>query len=641
MLMIKDIVYQLRDGSLEGRLVGLIKLNCPNCNGKIEHKDEKTFKCPYCGTELLLNEKKVYYVDQTVNNYYGTAPAAARKTPAQTKAGSLILTFVLVAFAVFFYFYLTNNEQQQGFTSKIEIRTMPQSEVVLFFVKDIFNKGEAMPTEEELASLRYLTASYKDYQWHFTYSFDDPFTTKQPQMHDYVIMDKILNTKRIEQKDFEAFVGLTTLDLMGTYEIVKDGKITFQHMKGLKSYTGGFNESFNMIADYFADKGKVEELNVQIRSNQELELLRGFPNLKKLGISYVTEDVTDFHILHELSLQSLSLTYINDLNWLSSLTGLKSLNLNYSEATDFSSLYSLNQLQELDLKHLKNLKTMDFIQNMPHLQALIMDYAEIVNLDILQNKTSITKLDLKLSNLSSLDFVNSLTSLTELSISSHYGSVPALTLPNLRKAELPGSFVEKLTAPQLKSLTTRISSMNLSGERVAKFPQLEELFIEESGELSDISALNKLSGLKSLSIRDIYLDYEIDALFSLSHITNLTCTECRIDLNKVQPFENNTLEHLVLEKATFRLGDEYIKEVDKAMPYFANMTALRTFTMQDSTLQSLQFMKKWEQIEELHLENNAIADIEPLAGLSKLNKLFILGNQVQNKTILDQKVTVY
>jgi len=43
--------------------VEFIKLTCPNCNGKIEYKDEQIFKCPYCETELLLMENNV-----TINN---------------------------------------------------------------------------------------------------------------------------------------------------------------------------------------------------------------------------------------------------------------------------------------------------------------------------------------------------------------------------------------------------------------------------------------------------------------------------------------------------------------------------------------------------------------------------------------------
>ena len=59
-----------------------IKLNCPNCNGKIEYKEEQTFKCPFCDTEIMLKENKIYYVDQTINNYYGTA---SPHTPSRPK----------------------------------------------------------------------------------------------------------------------------------------------------------------------------------------------------------------------------------------------------------------------------------------------------------------------------------------------------------------------------------------------------------------------------------------------------------------------------------------------------------------------------------------------------------------------------
>lgn len=176
----------------------LIKLNCPNCNGKIEYKEGKTFKCPFCETELLLKENNVYYVDQTINHYYGTAPA---DTAARPKPNLKVLFILPVALILLFgYFLLNSNSSEYSSNTKVPIRTMPESEVLLFFLKDIFNKGEAMPTEEEIATIRYLSAHRDNDQWHIGYSFDDPFTNGQAEITNYVILDKLLNNQRIEQK---------------------------------------------------------------------------------------------------------------------------------------------------------------------------------------------------------------------------------------------------------------------------------------------------------------------------------------------------------------------------------------------------------------------------------------------------------
>jgi Leucine-rich repeat (LRR) protein len=43
----------------------------------------------------------------------------------------------------------------------------------------------------------------------------------------------------------------------------------------------------------------------------------------------------------------------------------------------------------------------------------------------------------------------------------------------------------------------------------------------------------------------------------------------------------------------------------------------------------------------LHLENNAISNVEPLVNLKKLQKVYILGNQVQNKSVLDNGILIY
>ncbi|RXZ82084.1 leucine-rich repeat domain-containing protein [Paenibacillaceae bacterium] len=617
----------------------LIKLNCPNCNGKIEYKDKQTFRCPFCETELFLQENKVYYVDQTINNYYGTAPVQ-KKAPVHNKVKMLSFAMLFIACAM--VVYLTNDQEAKTNDAGIAIRTVPESDVLLFFLRDIFNKGEAMPTEEEMASIRYLSAGYEQNQWHFSYSFDDPFTNGRAAISDYVIMDKILNTKKMEQKDFEAFRGITMLDLKGTYEIISDQNISFQHMQGLKSYSGKFNESFSQFARYFADKANIEELTTQIRSNNELALLLEFPNLKKLEITYVDESVTDFHLLNQLPLQSLSVHFINDLKWLSSLSNLTSLEVNYSEATDFTSFYSLSQLQALKLTAVKNLKTIDFIQNMPNLQLLGIKQSDITSLAFLEDKTSLTRLQLSsVGQLGSLDFVNSLTSLTELSVSGYYESVPSLSLPNLRKAELAGSFVSRLEAPALKWLTANIGSIDFNGEALVKFPQLEQLSLTGSGTVINIRALNKLPMLRDISADETAFYDETSALFKLEHVNTLSCNECKLELDSANSFTNEALEHLTLNNVSFRMGDEPLKELDKAMPYFANLTALRSFTMQDSSLQSLQFLKEWQQIEELHLENNAILNIEPLVSLPKLQKLYILGNQVQNKSVLDEGVNIY
>lgn len=619
-----------------------IKLNCPNCNGKIEYKEEQTFKCPFCDTEIMLKENKIYYVDQTINNYYGTA---SPHTPSRPKTNLKLLFMIpIVMMCVFLgYFLLSSNQTEDGNREELSIRTMPESEVLLFFLKDIFDKGGTMPAKEEIASIRYLAAYYSDDQWHFDYSLEDPFTNKEAKISTYIIMDKLLNTQKIEQKDFEAFTGLTVLKLMNDYEISQSEKVSFQHLENLKSYTGSFNESFSKIAGYFSDKSNVKELSIQIRSNDELDLLLEFPNLQSLELSYVAEEVTDFQILNKLSLKSLSLKSINDLKWLSTLTNLESLAIDISEATDFSPLYSLTQLQELKLTSVRNLKTLDFIQNMPKLQSLDLENMNIINLDRLRNMSSLTKLRLASpGQVELLDMVNSLTSLTELSLTGYDGDISSIVAPHLKKVELKSSFLPKLEAPALRDLTVSISGSDsqLNGAELLKYPQLEQLTVMEYGILTGIRSLNDLPHLQTINLNET-LFYETNDLFNLQHVKMLNCNECNFQVNS-KPFTNNVLEHLTLNDVSIQIGNgEWVQEVDKIMPYFAGFTNLRSFTLQDSSLQSLNFLGNWQQIEVLHLENNAISNVEPLVNLPNLKKLYILGNQVQNQSVLDKGIMIY
>ena len=621
--------------------MAFIPLNCPNCNGRIEYKEGQVLKCPYCETELLLKQNNVYYVDQTINHYHGTPPKAAPKPNVSVRL--LLILMLILSGAIGAYFYYSTSSKLEQTEANLPVRKMPESEVLLSFLRDIIDKGSALPTEEELARIRYLTVDYLDSdQWQFTYSFSDPFSDEKAEKITYVTQDKKLNTQEIDQRDFEAFTGLTALDLTGTYEIAQTDQTTFAHMSGLKSYGGAFNESFNSFSNYFGDKSKITHLTTQLRSNQELALLLEFPNLNSLSITYVDESITDFHLLNKLPLKSLSLTFVNELGWLSSMTGLTSLSINYSETTDLQPLYALTQLQELQLSYLNNVKSIDFVQNMPALQKLDIESLNFSSLEPLAGKTSITKLRLaSLSKLSSTKAINSLSSLRELTLSGYYENAEPLTLPNAGRVEIPGSFLSGLKAPAATSLTIRGGSGELNLAALGKFPKLEQLSLWEISEITRLNSLDGLSRLQKLNINDSSLYSESDALFRLKQVKSLVCSECRLNFEQKAGAENKVLEHLTLEEPYFNINNTSVSEIDQMMPYFSKLSVLRSFTLQDSNLASLGFMSKWQAIEELHLENNAISNVEALSKLSNLKKVYLSGNSVQNKSVLGTDVKVY
>lgn len=621
--------------------MAFIPLNCPNCNGRIEYKKDEVLKCPYCETELLLKQNHVYYVDQTINHYHGTSPKVPPKQTASVKV-MLILMLVLTG-AIGTYFYYSNSSTYPKTEANLPVRKMPESEVLLSFLRDIFDKGSALPTEEELARIRYLTVEHSENdQWKFTYSLSDPFSDEQAEKITYITQDKKLNSQRIDQRDFEAFKGLTALDLTNTYEISQTDQTTLAHMPGLKSYGGAFNESFSTFSGYFGDKSKITELTTQLRSNQELAMLLEFPNLNSLSITYVDESVTDFHLLNQLPIKSLSLTFVDELGWLSSMTGLSSLSIQYSETTDLQPLYALTQLQELQLSYLTNVKSIDFVQNMPALQTLDIENVNFSSLERLTGKNSITTLRLaSLSELGSVKAINSLPSLRELTLSGYYENAEALTLPKVERVEIPSSFLPGLKAPVTTSLTLRGGSGESNLAALGKFPKLEQLSLWEIDEITRLAALDGLSRLETLNIYDSSLFKESDALFRLKQMKSLVCYECRLNFEQKAAAENSVLEHLTLNQSYFSMNNTSVTEIDQMMPYFANMSALRSFTMQDSNLDSLEFMSNWQAIEELHLENNAISNIETLSQLPNLQKVYLSGNSVQNKSVLGAGVHVY
>jgi hypothetical protein len=132
----------------------------------------------------------------------------------------------------------------------------------------------------------------------------------------------------------------------------------------------------------------------------------------------------------------------------------------------------------------------------------------------------------------------------------------------------------------------------LNGAELVKFPQLEQLSVME-GTFKGIRSLNSLSSLQTLNLNETDIYDETSAVFKLQHVKTINCYECKLEFNDQDPLSNNTLERLTLNHAYFQIGNENVKEMDNVMPYFANLTGLRSFTMQDSSLQSLDFMKNW------------------------------------------------
>ncbi|MGE6579213.1 leucine-rich repeat domain-containing protein [Paenibacillus xylanexedens] len=588
-----------------------------------------------------MKQNHVYYVDQTINHYHGTPPKTPLKQTASVKL--MLILMLVLAGAIGTYFYYSNSSTYPKTEANLPVRKMPESEVLLSFLRDIFDKGSALPTEEELARIRYLTVEHSENdQWKFTYRLSDPFSDEQAEKITYITQDKKLNSQRIDQRDFEAFKGLTALDLTNTYEISQTDQTTLAHMPGLKSYAGAFNESFSTFSGYFGDKSKITELSTQLRSNQELAMLLEFPNLNSLSITYVDESVTDFHLLNQLPIKSLSLTFVDELGWLSSMTGLSSLSIQYSETTDLQPLYALTQLQELQLSYLTNVKSIDFVQNMPALQTLDIENVNFSSLERLTGKNSITILRLaSLSELGSVKAINSLPSLRELTLSGYYENAEALTLPKVERVEIPSSFLPGLKAPVTTSLTLRGGSGELNLAALGKFPKLKQLSLWEISEITRLAALDGLSRLETLNIYDSSLFKESDALFRLKQVKSLVCSECRLNFEQKSAAENSVLEHLTLEQPYFSINNTSVTEVDQMMPYFAKLSSLRSFTLQDSNLASLEFMSNWQAIEELHLENNAISNIEPLSQLLNLQKVYLSGNSVQNKSVLGAGVHVY
>ncbi|MFJ6208971.1 leucine-rich repeat domain-containing protein [Lysinibacillus sp. NPDC092081] len=132
-----------------------------------------------------------------------------------------------------------------------------------------------------------------------------------------------------------------------------------------------------------------------------------------------------------------------------------------------------------------------------------------------------------------------------------------------------------------------------------------------------------------------------DELALLLEFPNLQSLEISYYTEMVTDFP--LLNKLPLKSVSLRFANDlkWLSSLTNLESLAIDMSEATDFSSFYSLNQLQDFMGNWQQIEVLHLENNAISNVEPLVNLPKLKKLYILGNQVQNKSVLDNGIVIY
>ena len=292
----------------------------PSCGGKLKVEDSQTklITCEYCGSQFLLDDEKVQHI--TNYNIYQTTPSGKDQGNGAkialgaglACAGVLLAAFILSSGFRFvppgrgplrrqFPLHPPGRILGEGRGSREEVRegeTAPKADSPLFHAMtwEMFQKEPSEISPEDLAGVRYLkveTSLETDRVW---YSFDDPYSEKEP-----VVQTASFGAMDWEPQDAAAFTGLVKLDLGSGLSRVR----TLKGLKELKGITAG-NVEISGIKDMLDDPAQITEL--QLKGITSMEGIASFENLERLTV----RDYPDTNLKQLVPLKSLNYLSLED-----------------------------------------------------------------------------------------------------------------------------------------------------------------------------------------------------------------------------------------------------------------------------------------------------------------------------------------
>ncbi|MGA4607843.1 PKD domain-containing protein [Pseudoalteromonas maricaloris] len=374
---------------------------------------------------------------------------------------------------------------------------------------------------------------------------------------------------------------------------------------------------------------QLHTLEIDNESNQyETIKLSQLPSDKLTRLALRTLSIDDKNTLKRFSnLQSLSLTYIHDLDslsFLNSIPNLTALTLDNIEAADSTAIEAKTNLTTLVLNRTQ-IEDFSFLEKFSELEKLgLSRYYSDAELDIADISGNTKLTSLSLNNLS-VDNVSELSTFTELQ---------SLSLEELNLSSL--SFLQSM--PQLTSLKLN-SLYNINDLGWLSFtPNLTELYIRELDNNADFSALSELKNMRDLTIDSDYSNFALDTLSKMQALETLNLevslfeasSETTLPSLKTLNVKSSSYSNMVnltnfpaLESVELSKGHYYGNEGKiTTLDSLGSNSSLKSFKISGFTeLEDITQISQFENLETLSINYSLAADISDIASLTKLKSL--------------------
>ncbi|MEN0050492.1 MAG: leucine-rich repeat domain-containing protein, partial [Bacteroidota bacterium] len=322
--------------------------------------------------------------------------------------------------------------------------------------------------------------------------------------------------------------------------------------------------------------------------------------------------------------EPLSRWRLNNINALTKLRKLRSLDVRYNQISDISTIQVLRRLQILYLSA-NQISDISALQGLRKLQTLHLSSNQISNISFLRVLRYLKILDIRDNQIAHIFFLSALKNLRTLDLRDNKISDTS-SLQNLKYLQnlyLSSNQISDIsTLKNLRSLHT----LDLRNNQISDISALENLYNLQildlrDNRISDISALQGLGKLKVLTLRN-------NQISDISFLRNLNILHT-LNLRYNQISDISTLKIL---KSLQTLDLRYNQIID--ISALQSLIILKTIYISNNQVIDISFLKDLKGLQTLDIRHNQIVDISVLQNLVKLEHLYLSQNQISDISAL-------
>jgi len=287
-------------------------------------------------------------------------------------------------------------------------------------------------------------------------------------------------------------------------------------------------------------------------------------------------------------------------------------------------------LLNIEGSNLEKIKNIDALNNLTHLEHLLVQRNNINKIDGLENLKNLKTLDISKNKIKRIENLDNSNNLEELNLSfNNINYIQNLnSLKKLRKLNLEGNSINNIDG--LRNLNN-LEDLNLSHNKISEIKNLESLEKLKKLNLSfnqieRILGLEKREELLWLYLNNNKISY-LEGLGSLHNLRGLYLSN-----NMIERIEN--IENLI-NLSQLALSNNNIQKIEG----LENQLKLNTLYLDDNNIKKLEGINNLKNLNQLYLVNNQISKYrnKDVEDLEKLYYIFLNGNPLTPESWLCYK----